>query len=142
MGSRAATLGWTVAASVGFVVMVTSLRPLAEDLGPVVSIQALWAAQWVLVLPVAVRQGDLGRLPPRSAWTPIAALGVLEAGGFLAVDHGCLVAAIAVVAPTSGLGSLVTVVLARVVLREPFGLDRALLAGVVAAGIVLLGLSG
>ena len=125
---------------VGFGVMIAALQPLATELGPVASILVLWGAQWVILGPVLLLAGRVGSWrPPRTAWGAIVLLGLLETLGFVAVDLGTLIAPVAIVSPPASLGSLLTVVIAAVWLRERVGWDRMGLAVVIVAGVVLLG---
>lgn len=137
-GPRWRVLAAAAASAVGFGLMVGALGPVGHELGPVGGILAVWAVQWVVLLPAALRSTRGRLLPPRAALPTIAVLGVSEALGFLLVEVGALEAPLAVVAPTASTAALVTVVLGKVWLDEEVGLDRLLLAAVVVVGIGLL----
>ncbi len=137
-GPRWRVLGAAATSAVGFGIMVGALGPVGHQLGPVAGILAVWAVQWVVLLPFALRRTRGRLLAPRGALPTLLVLGVSEALGFLLVELGALSAPIAVVAPTASTAALVTVVLGRVWLGEAVGWDRYLLAAVVVAGIGLL----
>ena len=56
--------------------------------------------------------------PPRKVWKYLAAIGILDAAAFLAFIVGINNTFVAIVAPLSSLFTLVTVLLARIVLKE------------------------
>jgi drug/metabolite transporter (DMT)-like permease len=133
-------IGAALCSCLGFGVMVTAIQPLAMALGPVASILVLWGTQWVILGPLLVIGGSVPSWrPPREAWGAIVLLGLFETLGFVAVDVGTMVAPISIVSPPASLGSLLTVVVAAVWLKEHVGWDRVALAGLIVAGVVLLG---
>jgi drug/metabolite transporter (DMT)-like permease len=138
---KARVIGWALAACLGFGVMVATLKPLGEALGPVAAILVLWGAQWVFMGPLAARSLRGRMVPPRAAWWAIAAFGLLETVGFVSVEVGTLTAPITVVAPAASLGSLITVLLGKVWLGEAVGPRRLIFSVIVMGGVVLLGLS-
>lgn len=56
--------------------------------------------------------------PPKATWKYLLAIGVLDAAAFLAFTVGITRTLVAIVAPLSSLFTLVTVILARVILKE------------------------
>ena len=132
---------WALASALGFGVMVAATRPVAEALGPVAAILAIWGAQWVVMAPAAGRiaRGTTALTGP--AWLNLAAWGLLEAAGFLALDLGVLVAPVTVVAPAASLSTLFTVLIAGLWLGERVGLAELACSIVVVVGVCLLGMS-
>jgi len=138
LAPRWQVLATAATSAVGFGVMVAALGPVGHDLGPVAAILAVWAVQWVVLLPFAWRSTGGRLLPPRVALPTLVLLGLCESTGFLMVEIGALKAPLTVVAPTASVAALVTVALGKVWLGEEVGWLRALLATVVVAGIALL----
>lgn len=138
--SRADVLLSAGASALGFGLAVTATRPLAEELGPIVSIAAMWLVQWIFVVPYAISRRDTRWWPGWSALPLVLLFGLLETVGFIAVDLGTMVAPLTVVSPAASLGSLMSVLLGRLLLGELVRPALFAWSGVVVIGVVLLGI--
>lgn len=103
-----------------------------------------WAMRVIGVMALLALTALRRRRPrlPRAAWPFVMAQGALETLGLLALLHGSLGPARPIAAVTSSGFAVVTVLLARLVLREPVGLGQWTAIGVVLAGIGLLSYFG
>ena len=130
----------SAASSLAFGVMITSQGPVASALGPALAVLAIWGGQWGLLAPWAARARLWSSWPPKEVRGALIGVGVFETGGFLALNYGLGQAHVDVVAPAAGVSPLFTLLLARLLLREPVRGAQVLLAGLVVAGVILLGL--
>lgn len=140
--SRSDVLLSAAASALGFGLAVTATRPLAESLGPILSIAAMWLVQWVFVVPYAASRPERRVWPGARALPLILLFGLLETVGFIAVTLGAQLSPLSVVSPAASLGSLFSVLLGRLLLGE---LVAPALYGwsiVVVSGVILLGISG
>jgi len=138
-GGRAPLWLWaSFGAALGFGVLIPAVARLAPATGRVGSVVAVFGADIVLGLPLALWfRVDL-RPPPRAAWLPVALAGLFETAGFVCVALAGARAPLAVVSPLASLASALTVLYAWVVLRDrphPVALAGAALA---AAGVLVL----
>jgi len=136
-GRRA--LAWAAASAVGFGVMVAGTARLRPALGVIGVVPGVWIAQWALLAPVLLRR-DVRAWPPRSAWPAIFGMAMFESVGFVAFTLATRLAPVAVVSPPASLSSLLTVVFANRVLREPLSPARWMLVLLAAIGTVVVAL--
>jgi drug/metabolite transporter (DMT)-like permease len=101
---------------------------------------AVYVADVVLGLPLALAFRVGLRPPAGAAWLPVLAAGLFETAGFACVTVGSRFAPIALVSPFASLASALTVLYAWTLLRERPA--RAVLVGaaLVCAGAVILAL--
>lgn len=136
-GGRA--LAWAAASAVGFGVMVAGTARLRPALGVIGVVPGVWIAQWALLAPVLLRR-DVRAWPPRDAWPAIFGMALFESAGFVAFTLATRLAPVAVVSPPASLSSLLTVVYATRVLREPLSPARWALVVLAAVGTVVVAL--
>ena len=137
----AKALSYALASALGFGVMVTAMRPIGQQLGPVASVLALWATQWLFLLPFLVRRPTRNLIPPVGSYTAILCFGLLETIGFVAVNLGASMGPVSVVAPCASISALLTVGLGSLWLGEHVPPSRWLFAAIVVAGVVTLSTS-
>lgn len=103
-----------------------------------------WAMRVIGVLTLLMLAALRRKRPclPRAAWPFVLAQGALETIGLLALLHGSLGPARPIAAVASSGFAVVTVLLARLVLREPVGPGQWTAIAVVLAGIGLLSYFG
>lgn len=104
------------------------------------ALATIWTMRVVGVLTLLMLAALRRQRPclPRAAWPFVLAQGVLETIGLLALLHGSLGPARPIAAVASSGFAVVTVLLARLVLREPVGPGQWTAIAVVLAGIGLL----
>ncbi len=135
-GSRRALL-WAAAGALGFGVMVAGTARMRDQLGAIGVIPSVWIAQWVLLAPLFTRR-DLRGLPARGQWPAVLGMAFFESFGFVAYTLATRMAPVAVVSPPASVSSLLTVLYANVVLREPLTPARWGLVLLAAAGTLLV----
>ena len=134
-------LGLASAAALCWGVSFFALRYVVGDLGPyfTVWISRLTAASALGALAFAQRKP----LPqPRGAWLWILGVAVLDSGAFVFYNLGVATQLTAVVSIISSLFSMVTVLLAFVVLRERLGRLQWLAVAVIFCGVGLVSSAG
>ena len=124
-------------ASFGFAVTVAAGQEAARHYG---ELQAVCLARWVslacCVLLLAVRR-EVPRIPPRW-WPALAVQGVLDGTALLAVVAGSEGATSAVTAVLASTFSAVTVMLARIFIREAMSAAQWIGIGLILAGVATL----
>ncbi len=135
-GKFARGVGWAVVASVAFGVAFWGFRFVTPNLGGVVPI---WESRLVgpLLLVILARPARQSiKLPERSAWKWVLAVGIIDTLAFLSYTIGVAQSGeTGVVAVLSSLFSAVTIVLARIFLKEKLAPSQW--AGI---GLILLGI--
>jgi drug/metabolite transporter (DMT)-like permease len=142
-GAGESTPRWLIAAvgaAVGFGVLIPAIARLVPAFGSVGAVGAVYVADVVLGLPLALAFRVGLRPPAGAAWLPVLAAGLFETAGFACVTVGSRFAPIALVSPFASLASALTVLYAWTLLRERPA--RAVLVGaaLVCAGAVILAL--
>lgn len=135
-GSKVAAWLWAAGSAVGFGAMTTGVAELRGAFGEIGVVPATWAAQWVFLAPMMLREPGILRPPER--WAAVVGMAGFEAAGFVSYALATSFAPVAVVSPPASLSTLFTVAFAAVVLREPVGLARWGCILLVMAGILLL----
>lgn len=130
-------IGWAVAASLGFGVLMVGVSRLTDTLGAAGVMPAVWLTQWAFFAPLWRGRALMWRWPKGPG--AIAAMGALEALGFLCAAIGSRVAPLAIVGPASSLSSVMTVVAVRIWTGEPLSMARWTCVIVASVGVVLLG---
>ncbi len=141
--SGGATPRWLLAAvggAIGFGVLIPMMDRLVPAFGSIGAVGAVYVADLVLGLPLALLFRIGLRPPSGAAWWPILAAGFFETAGFACIIVGSRFAPVALVSPFASLASAITVVYAWAVLRERP--PRLILVGAafVTAGVVILAL--
>lgn len=138
-GARLDRRGFALAgaAALGFAIGVSAITRGAALVGPV---SAVLAARVVGVAALIPAYGVLGRAPRigRGDWAPLALVGALDAGAFLAMSTGAQAPGGAAAIVVAAGFSAVTVILARVLLREAMTPRQWLGSALVAGGAALL----
>ena len=146
-GGLKPTVFLAAGACVAYVALVMGGQLAAQHHG---AFEALWlgrgfslAMTVVLLVPLSRRLG-LGPAPvvPVRAWLPLAGMGVLDAGGYLFLFAGSTGANPAIAAVTGSAFGAVTVLLARVVLKEKMGAFQWLGIALVTIGVAVLAANG
>lgn len=117
-------IGFALLASVFFGVTFWGLGYVTPHLG---GVMAVWASRLVaplVVLALSLFFGQSLRRPTRSAWPWVIALGVLDSAAYIFYNLGLQSAQSGIVAVISSLFSAVTVVLARLFLREKLAANQ------------------
>lgn len=144
-GPQAATpvgaVAWAVGGALGFGVMAAGTARLQPALGALGVIPAVWLAQWVLLAPLVALQREVRVPPPRSVLPVVAAMALLEGGGFVCFTLAARFAPVAVVSPPASLSSIVTVLYGWAVLRERLSPARWACVGLVALGMGVVALA-
>lgn len=141
-GDRVA--GTLALAAVSAVLTATQILLGQEVRQAIGALATTWAMRVIGVMALLALAALRRRRPrlPRAAWPFVMAQGGLETIGLLALLHGSLGPARPIAAVASSGFAVVTVLLARLVLREPVGLGQWTAIGVVLAGIGLLSYFG
>jgi len=134
---------WLLAAiggAIGFGVLIPLMDRLVPAFGSIGAVGAVYVADLVLALPLALAFRAGLRPPSGAAWWPVLAAGFLETAGFACITVGSRFAPVALISPFASLASAITVAYAWAVLRERP--PRAILVGAafVTAGVVVLAL--
>jgi drug/metabolite transporter (DMT)-like permease len=138
-GGSASGLGMAIGAGCGFGLFFTLLFPVRHDgLWPLVIVR-LTALAIVLVAAVGTRQLAL---PPLPVWRWAVPAGLFEASAHLCYLTAARSGLLAVVAVLTSLYPVSTVVLARLVLRERFGIAQLVGLGLAIVGVTLIGIAG
>jgi drug/metabolite transporter (DMT)-like permease len=127
-----------MASALGFAAMVTAVKVLGDDTGPMAAVVWTWTGELVLAFGFLIWRGQLRPWPQsRRAWAALALPGSFEVTGFVCMSAAVAIGPVAIVAPVSNLATALSVLWGLVVLRER--LPRpALIAGlVVSVGVVL-----
>lgn len=132
---------WAVGGALGFGVMAAGTARLQPALGALGVIPAVWLAQWGLLLPLVAVRPDVRTPPPRGLLPVVAAMALLEGGGFVCFTVAARFAPVAVVSPPASLSSIVTVVYGWAVLRERLTPARWACVALVAAGMGVVALA-
>ncbi len=128
--------------ALGFGVMIPTMNVIAEDMGKLWTIPAVWTVQWIFLLPLLRLLGQTVAFPRTLNDLKVALVpGLFEAAGFTALTIGLGFASMAVVAPTSSLSTGFTVLAGFFLLGERLHPASAVGAAVVAVGVVLVGLN-
>lgn len=136
VGSKAAAIGWAIAASLGFGLMTSAVPAMREQLGTFTTPTLVWVAQWALMAPFVAR--DPSMLRPPSAWGTVAAMGLLESAGFVAYTLSTSLAPLTVVSPPASLSAVMTVAFVGLAGRERVSVLRWVCVAVATAGTTLL----
>jgi drug/metabolite transporter (DMT)-like permease len=134
------TLLAAAGAAVGFGVMIPAIDQVAPVAGRLGAIPIVCLLSLVFGLPLALARGGSLRPPSKATWPVVAAAGLFEMFGFVAIAFGVSRAPIAVVSPLAGLASAFTVLYAWIVLRERPARPALLGAALACAGVVTLAL--
>jgi len=139
-GSTPRWLLAAVGAAIGFGVLIPTMARLVPVFGSVGAIGAVYVADVVIGLPLALAFRINLRPPPAAAWLPVLAGAFFETAGFACITIGGRYAPLALVSPFASLASALTVLYAWTILRERPA--SAVLAGaaLVCAGVVILAL--
>jgi drug/metabolite transporter (DMT)-like permease len=111
------TVTIALASALGFAVTVAAAQEAAKVYG---EFQTVWAARWISLLAIALWLARRRRLPvlPRRWWPLLGLQGLLDGGAYLALLAGSHGAGAAIAVIVASAFSAVTVVLARLILRE------------------------
>lgn len=142
-GTRPRWLLAAVGAAVGFGVLIPAMRRMAPVFGSVGTIGAVYLADLVLALPLAIGFRGLRidlRLPPRRAWLPVFLAGVFETAGSVCIVLGARHAPLAIVSPLASLAAAFTVLYAWAILGERPARGVLIGAVLVSVGVVVLAL--
>lgn len=139
-GGERRTLLAAAGAAVGFGVMIPAIDQVSPVMGRLGAIPIVCLLSLVFGLPLALATGGSLRPPTKAAWPVVAAAGLFEMLGFVAIAFGVSRAPIAVVSPLAGLASAFTVLYAWVVLHERPAPAVLLGAALACAGVVTLAL--
>ncbi len=140
VGARRSWLWASVGAAVGFGILIPTMRRLTPVFGPVATIGAVYAADLVLALPLAL-WFRVGLSPPAGiSWLLVALAGLLETAGSVCITLGMQRAPVAIVSPLASLASTLTVLYAWAVLGERPARGVLIGAALVSAGVVVLAL--
>ena len=134
---------WLIAAAgaaLGFGVLIPTMGRLVPAFGSVGSIGAVYVADIVLGLPLALLFRIDLRLPRRADWPAVLAAGFFETAGFACITIGARFAPLALVSPFASLASALTVLYAWTILRERPARAVLIGAALVCAGVVILAL--
>ena len=138
-----ATPRWLLASiggAIGFGVLIPLMDRLVPAFGSIGAVGAVYVADLVIVVPLALAFRAGLRPPSGAAWWPVLAAGFFETAGFACITFGSRFAPVALVSPFASLASAITVAYAWAVLRERP--PRLILVGaaLVTAGVVVLAL--
>jgi len=139
-GTRPRWLLAAVGAAVGFGVLIPAMRRMAPVFGSVGTIGAVYLADLVLALPLAIGFRIDLRLPRGRAWLPVFLAGVFETAGSVCIVLGARHAPLAIVSPLASLAAAFTVIYAWAVLHERPARGVLIGAALVSAGVVVLAL--
>jgi drug/metabolite transporter (DMT)-like permease len=129
----------SVAAAVGFGVLIPTLGRLVASLGTAGAIGLVYVTEIALGLPLAWLW-RVSLAPPRGAWLAVATAGLFEASGFMCIAIAARHAPLALVSPLSSLAGSITVVYAWIVLRERPRRPAILGAALACGGVIVLAL--
>lgn len=128
-----------LASAVFFAVAISAGQHAAPIYG---SLQTVWVPRLVAVvglIPLFLLTGDRPAVPVRW-WPPLALQGVLDAGGYLALFSGSTGPGGEIAAVTASGYAIVTVLLARMILREAISFAQWIGIFMVAGGVIALSL--
>jgi drug/metabolite transporter (DMT)-like permease len=134
---------WLIAAAgaaVGFGVLIPTMGRLVPAFGSVGAIGAVYVADIVIGLPLALLFRINLRPPARADWPAVLAAGFFETAGFACITIGARFAPLALVSPFASLASALTVLYAWTILRERPARAVLIGAALVCAGVVILAL--
>lgn len=128
--------------ALGFGIMIPAMNVVAKETGQLWAIPAVWGVQWLIGIPILLVLGQMGTAPKNAGdWKAALVPGLFEAAGFASLAVGLGLAPLAVVAPTSSLSTGFTVLAGFFLLGERLPKAAAIGAGVVAIGVVLVGIN-
>jgi drug/metabolite transporter (DMT)-like permease len=131
-------LGLALTCSAGWGVNFLLLNILIGAVGWLMAaVIAAFAALFFMTVYVVVRKIDVS-FPPRQAVFSIFNVGLLEAGGLLAYNYGVQIHSTAYVAPIASTFPLLTVILARIFLKEKPQLHQVIGILLIVAALVML----
>ena len=139
-GTRPRWLLAAVGAAVGFGVLIPAMRRMAPVFGSVGTIGAVYLADLVLALPLAIGFRIDLRLPRGRAWLPVFLAGVFETAGSVCIVLGARHAPLAIVSPLASLAAAFTVLYAWAILGERPARGVLIGAVLVSVGVVVLAL--
>jgi len=125
---------------VGFGILIPAMRRMAPVFGSVGTIGAVYLADLVLALPLAIGFRIDLRLPRGRAWMPVFLAGFFETAGSVCIVLGARHAPLAIVSPLASLAAAFTVVYAWVILGERPARGVLIGAVLVSVGVVVLAL--
>jgi DME family drug/metabolite transporter len=130
----------SIGAAIGFGVLIPAMRRMSPVFGSVGTIGAVYLADLVLALPLAIGFRINLALPRGRAWLPVFLAGFFETAGSVCIVLGARSAPLAVVSPLASLAAAFTVAYAWAILGERP--SRGVLVGglLVSAGVVVLAL--
>ncbi len=132
-------IGWAIFASLCFGVVFWGLRFVTPNLGGVVPVWESRLIAPVLLLLLARPAHQTLQIPPKPSWKWIVAVGIIDSLAFLSYTQGIhLAGATGLVAVLSSLFSLVTIILARIFLKERLASWQWFGIGLVLVGIGLV----
>lgn len=139
-GIRPRWLPASVGAAVGFGILIPAMRRMSPVFGSVGTIGAVYVADLVLALPLAIGFRIDLRPPRGRAWLPVFLAGFFETAGSVCIVLGARHAPLAIVSPLASLAAGFTVLYAWAILGErPAG--RVLIGAIlVSVGVVVLAL--
>jgi drug/metabolite transporter (DMT)-like permease len=129
-----------VGAAVGFGVLIPAMRRMAPVFGSVGTIGAVYVADLVLALPLAIGFRIDLRLPRGRAWLPVFLAGFFETAGSVCIVLGARHAPLAIVSPLASLAAAFTVLYAWAILGERPARRVLIGAVLVSVGVVVLAL--
>ncbi|MEZ6197803.1 MAG: EamA family transporter [Planctomycetota bacterium] len=138
---RRGGVGAALASSLGFGVMVTSVKILGETTGPAWAVAWTWSAELLLAFPLLAFRRRLLPLPSPRQWTLLARPGLCEVAGFTFMSLAVASGPVAIVAPVSNLATALSVAWGALVFRERLPLPAWLACLAVCAGVLLVAAS-
>ncbi|HEY5089114.1 MAG TPA: EamA family transporter, partial [Polyangia bacterium] len=119
---------------------IPAMRRMAPVFGSVGTIGAVYLADLVLALPLAIGFRIDLRLPRGRAWLPVFLAGVFETAGSVCIVLGARHAPLAIVSPLASLAAAFTVLYAWAILGERPARGVLIGAVLVSVGVVVLAL--
>jgi len=139
-GTRPRWLLASVGAAVGFGILIPAMRRMSPVFGSMGTIGAVYVADLILALPLAIAfRVDL-RPPGGRAWLPVFLAGFFETAGSVCIVLGARHAPLTIVSPLASLAAAFTVLYAWAILGERPARGVLIGAILVSVGVVVLAL--
>jgi transporter family protein len=139
-GTRPRWLLAAVGAAVGFGVLIPAMRRMSPVFGSMGTIGAVYVADLVLALPLAIGFRIDLRPPSGRAWLPVVLAGFFETAGSVCIVLGARHAPLTIVSPLASLAAAFTVLYAWAVLGERPARGVLVGAALVSIGVIVLAL--